>query len=339
MTKPITIKDVAKRAEVGLGTVSRVLNNHPSVNEDTRQKVLTAIKELDYNPNAIARSLKAKVTKSIGVMIPDISSAFYPEIVRGVEDIASEYKYNIILCNTDLKKEIEKQTLSMLKEKKVDGIIFISNTIDDSLTTEFEKLGIPIVLVATKDLNSKFYSVIIDNEAAAFTAVNYLCNLGHKRIALIAGPEDDPNAGVPRINGYIKALKANDIKLDNNLITYGNYGYRSGFENMSKLMAKGNLPTAVFAASDTMAVGAASAILQAGYRIPEDISIIGFDGIEIAEFFYPPITTIKQPRYQMGAQGMHRLIKLMNNERTEHIEEVLSFELIQRHSCKKVKGE
>ena len=339
MSSNITIKDVAKKAAVGLGTVSRVLNNHPSVNEDTRRRVLEAIRELDYNPNAIARSLKAKQTKSIGVMIPDISSAFYPEIVRGVEDVASEYKYNIILCNTDLRRDAEKQTLVMLKEKKVDGIIFMSNTIDETLIEEFNKINIPIVLVATKDVEESFSCVTIDNEAAAFTAVNYLCNLGHRQIGLIAGPSDDPNAGVPRIQGYKKALKANDIQLDERLITYGNYSYRSGFEMMGRLLSYEALPTAVFAASDTMAVGAASAILRAGYRIPEDISVIGFDGIDIAEFFYPPITTIKQPRYQMGARGMHRLMKLINGEHSDRVEEVLSFELIQRHSCKKVKGE
>jgi len=333
----VTIKDVAKKAGVGLGTVSRVLNNHPSVSEETRKKVLDAIKELDYNPNAIARSLKVKYTKSIGVMIPDISSAFYPDIVRGIEDIANEYKYNIILLNTDLKREKEKEALIMLKEKKVDGILFISNTISEKLKRDFKKINIPIVLIATKDDESEFYSVTIDNERAAYEATKYLIKLGHKRIAMLAGKKEDPNAGIPRINGYKRALEESGLKLDENIIFYGDYKFKSGYQNMLKIIKLKDKPTAIFSASDTMAVGAASCAMQHGFKVPDDFSIIGFDGVELAEYFYPPITTVKQPRYEMGAKGMEMLIKILQGEDVER-EVQLDFELIERSSCK-VKGE
>lgn len=329
----VTIKDVARKAGVGLGTVSRVLNNHPSVSEDTRKKVLDAIKELDFNPNAIARSLKVKSTKSIGVMIPDISSAFYSDIVRGIEDIANKYKYNIILLNTDLKREKEKESLIMLKEKKVDGILFISNTISDKLKKEFRKVNIPIVLVATKDENDEFYSVTIDNEKAAFTATEYLIKLGHKKIAMLAGKKDDPNAGIPRINGYKRALMVNGIEIDDNLIFYGDYKFKSGYQNMLKVLKLKDKPTGIFAASDTMAVGAASCAMQHGYSIPNNFSLIGFDGIELAEYFYPPISTIKQPRYEMGAHGMEKLFKVIQGEEAEK-GQVLDVQLIERKSCK-----
>lgn len=336
MSKTVTIKDVARKANVGLGTVSRVLNNHASVKESTRISVLNAIKELDYNPNAIARSLKSKSTKSVGVMIPDISSAFYPDIVRGIEDVASIYKYNIILCNTDLDREREKSSLNMLKEKKVDGIIFISNTIDEELKKEFKKIGIPIVLVATKDLNNEFHSVVIDNVKASYTAVDFLCQLGHKNIAMIAGTYGDPNAGIPRVEGYRRALEDNGIEVQEDLIYYGDYKYKSGYELMKRILERKVIPTALFAASDNMAIGAASAALQSGYKIPEDISIIGFDGIETAEFFYPPISTVKQPRYDMGARGMEQLIRLIRNEPLEDFEVVLDHQLTLRDSHKSI---
>lgn len=329
-----TIKDVAKKAGVGLGTVSRVLNNHPSVSEETKKKVLDAIKELDYNPNAIARSLKIKSTKSIGVMIPDISSAFYSDIVRGIEDVANKYKYNIILLNTDLKREKEKEALVMLKEKKVDGILFISNTINEKLKRDFKSINIPLVLVATKDENGEFYSITIDNENAAYTATEYLIKLGHKRIGIIAGKKDDPNAGIPRIEGYKRALKENGLKVEEELIFYGDYKFKSGFQNMLKILKLKDKPTAIFAASDTMAVGAASCAMQHGFNVPKDFSLIGFDGIELAEYFYPPITTIKQPRYEMGAKGMEKLLKLIRGEEVEK-GEILNFKLIERSSCNK----
>ncbi|KRQ86720.1 Catabolite control protein A [Caloramator mitchellensis] len=332
-----TIKDVAKKAGVGLGTVSRVLNNHPSVSEETKKKVLEAIKELDYNPNAIARSLKIKSTNSIGVMIPDISSAFYSDIVRGIEDIANKYKYNIILLNTDLKREKEKEALITLKEKKVDGILFISNTINDKLKKDFRKINIPVVLIATKDKNEEFHSVTIDNEEAAYKATEYLIKLGHNKIAMLAGKNDDPNAGIPRIEGYKRALTENKIAVREDYIFHGDYKFKSGFQNMLKIIKLKDKPSAIFAASDTMAVGAASCAMQHGFKIPDDFSLIGFDGIELAQYFYPPITTIKQPRYEMGAKGMEKLLKLIQGEEIEK-GEVLEFELVERSSCK-LKGD
>jgi LacI family transcriptional regulator len=211
MNKSISLKDVAKRAGVGLGTASRVLNNHPSVTEETRKLVLDAMEKLNYKPNAIARSLKMNSTMTIGVIIPDISSAFYPEIVRGIDDIANEHQYNIILCNTDLDYEKEKTVLSVFYEKKVDGILFISNTLSEDTIAKLIDMNIPVVLVATKDDKNILPSVTIDNKKAAFTAVDYLCKLGHKKIGMIAGPYVDPNAGAPRVEGYVEALASNGI--------------------------------------------------------------------------------------------------------------------------------
>lgn len=333
-----TIKDVARKAGVGVGTVSRVLNEHPSVSDDIREKVLKVIEELDYKPNAIARSLKIKSTQTVGVIIPDISSVFYPEIVRGIEDVAKEYKYNIILLNTDLSRIKEKEALNILKEKKADGILFISNTVNEKLKKEFKKTDIPIVLVSTEDDEGEYYSITIDNEKAAYDATNYLIKLGHKRIAMLAGEKDDPNAGIPRINGYKRALNENNIEIKEDYIFYGDYKFKSGFENMKKLLKLKDMPTAIFAACDAMAVGAVSYAMQQGFNVPNDFSIIGFDGLEIAEYFYPPITTVKQPRYEMGANGMEMLVKLINREKVDK-KVILDYEIIERKSCKKIRGE
>ncbi|WP_243428255.1 LacI family DNA-binding transcriptional regulator [Clostridium rhizosphaerae] len=332
----ISLKDVAKLAGVGLGTASRVLNNNPSVTEETRNLVLNAMKELNYQPNAIARSLKMKSTMTVGILIPDISSAFYPEIVRGIEDVANIYQYNIILCNTDLDYEKEKIALNMFYEKKVDGVLFISNTICKDTMKKFEEMNIPVVLIATKDENNILSSVTIDNEQASYDAVSYLCKLGHKKIAMIAGKFDDPNSGTPRIMGYKRALINNNIEVDEKLIYEGNYGYKSGYKNMKSILNGGQEPTAVFCASDLMAVGASKAILESGLKIPEDISVMGFDGVEAAEFFYPSISTVRQPRYEMGAVAMRLLTKFMNKEDVEEKNMVVSYKLVENESCRRL---
>jgi LacI family transcriptional regulator len=334
MKKSISLKDVAKLAGVGLGTASRVLNNHPSVTEETRKVVQEAMKELSYQPNAIARSLKMNSTMTVGILIPDISSAFFPEIVRGIEDIANQCQYNIILSNTDLDFDKEKDALNMFHEKKVDGVLFISNTVSSPTMEKFKEMSIPVVLVATRDKEGVLPSVTIDNEKAAYEAVDYLCRLGHKKIAMIAGLFDDPNAGIPRLQGYIRALSENGLRFDKDLIQQGDYGYKSGYDSIRELLDKNIVPTAVFAASDLMAIGASRAMLERGLRIPGDISIIGFDGVEAAEFFYPAITTMSQPRYEMGAEGMRLLTKLMNKEEIEEKNVLLEFELIERESCR-----
>lgn len=334
MKKNTNLKDVAKLAGVGLGTASRVLNNNPSVNEETRKAVQEAMKALNYQPNAIARSLKMNSTRTVGILIPDISSTFFPEIVRGIEDLANEYQYNIILSNTDLDFEKEKIALNVFSEKKVDGILFISNTVCSSTMEKFEEMDIPVVLVSTRDKDNILPCVTIDNEKAAYEAVSYLCRLGYRKIAMLAGLFQDPNAGIPRLQGYIRALSANGIRFDKNLVEEGDYGYKSGYNNMRQLIDKNIVPAAVFAASDLMAIGASKAILERGLRIPQDISIIGFDGVEAAEFFYPSITTISQPRYEMGAEGMRLLTRLMNKEEVDDKNIILDFELIERESCK-----
>ncbi|PAB60285.1 LacI family DNA-binding transcriptional regulator [Anaeromicrobium sediminis] len=327
----ISIKDVAKMAEVSVATVSRVLNKNTNVKEETEKRVLDAIEKTGYKPNAIARSLKVKNTRTIGIMIPDISSNFFPEVVRGIEDVANEFNYNIILCNTDLDREKESKYLDILVEKQVDGIIYMSNTFTDQLAEKVKKMGIEIVLISTdyKDLPS----ITIDNVKASKDAVDYLIEKGYENIALIGGQMTDPNAGLPRYNGYINAMSHAGKTINKDFIVEGNYKFESGYTGMKKLLELEKKPDAVFTVSDEMAVGIIRAVLESGYKVPKDMAVIGFDNTNMAKMTYPSLTTLSQPLYEMGAVGMRLLTKLLNKEEVENHKIVLEHELIKRESA------
>ncbi len=327
----LSIKDVAKLAGVSVATVSRVMNKKVFVKEETTKKVLDAIEKTGYKPNAIARSLKVKNTKSIGIIIPDISSHFFPDVVRGIEDIANEYSYNIILCNTDLNREKEKEYFDVLVEKQVDGIVYMSNTITDEIADKMASVGIEILLISTdyKELSS----ITIDNVKAAEDAVKYIISKGVRDIALIGGEMTDPNAGLPRFNGYVKALSEAGISINKDYILEGNYKYESGYEGAKKLLSLKQRPRAIFAASDEMAIGVIRAGLESGYRIPDELMVVGFDDIDMSRMVYPSLTTISQPLYEMGCEGMKLLAKKLHGEKVEQFKIVLEHKLIIRESC------
>ncbi len=336
MKSSSSLKDVAKKAGVGIGTASRALNNKPLVKPETRKLVLDTAKELNYKANSIAQGLKCNYTRTIGVIIPDIANDLYPEVVRGIEDVANHYNYAIFLCNTDQVKKKEINALHMLKSKMVDGIIYVSDSNNNTLQNTFDELGIPIVMISIQNESCLLPSVAIDSENAAFIAVNYLCGLGHKKIAMITENLIDKNSGIPRINGYKKALQENDITPDEDMIYEGGCKFNDGYRSMLEILQGKELPTAVFAASDVLAVGASRAILEQGKRIPEDISIVGFGGSSSAEYFYPPITTIEHPKHDMGKVGADLLKSILANEKPEVINIILNCKLIIRKSCMKI---
>lgn len=331
VTMAISIKEVAKLAGVSVATVSRVINKNVYVKAETTRKVLEAIEKTGYKPNAIARSLKVKNTKSIGIIIPDISSHFFPDVVRGIEDVANEYNYNVILCNTDLNREKEKKYLDILVEKQVDGIVYMSNTITDELAGKIAGVGTEIVLISTdyRDLAS----ITIDNVKAAAEAVKYIISKGYRDIAFIGGQMTDPNAGLPRFNGYVKALSEAGININKDFILEGDYRYESGYKGGKKLLSLDNKPQAVFASSDEMAIGVIKAALEYGYSIPDELAVVGFDNIDISKMVYPSLTTISQPLYEMGCEGMKLLAKKLNKEEIEKYKVVLEHKLIIRESC------
>jgi LacI family transcriptional regulator len=329
-----SIKDVAKEAGVSIATVSRVLNDVDVVNEETKKKVQDAIKKLGYRPNIVARSLKTQRSRTVGIIIPDISNQFYPEIVRGAEDVANIYNYNIMLCNTDLDPDKEMEYLRVLKEKMVDGVLYMSNSLEPAIIDLVKSLEMPVVLVETTDKENTFPSVTIDNEKGGFEATEQLIKNGNKKIAYFGIHEDAVNAAAFRFTGYKNALLENGIELDKNLCYFSGLKAHDGYEGMKEIF-KDNDMDAVFCASDELAMGVINALREEGKRVPEDIDVIGFGDIYSASIFYPKLTTVVQPMYDMGSVGMRMLIKIINKAQLEQDQFVLPHQIVKRDSCKK----
>lgn len=336
MIVTVTIYDVAREAGVSMATVSRVVNNNPNVKPQTRKKVYEAIERLGYRPNAVARGLASKKTTTVGVVIPDISVANFAEVARGIEDIANMYHYNIILTNADKRKEKEIRVINTLLEKQVDGLLFMGGAVTEEHLQAFQTSNVPIVLCGTTDEKNSMPAVDIDHEAAAFDAVNYLIQQGHKSIAMISGTLHDPVAGYPRFRGYQRALEQAGIPYREDYVRAGNYRYESGIEAAQYFLQLSERPTAILAATDEMAIGAIHGLQDAGVKVPEDISVMGMDNIRISSMVRPLLTTIAQPMYDIGAVSMRLLTKLMKKEAVENAKVTLPHELVVRNSVGRV---
>jgi LacI family transcriptional regulator len=329
----VTIYDVAREANVSMATVSRVVNGNPNVKPSTRKKVLEAIERLGYRPNAVARGLASKKTTTVGVIIPDISSIFFAELARGIEDIATMYKYNIILSNSDQNKEKELHLLNTMLAKQVDGILFMGGNITEEHVNEFQKSPVPIVLAATIEPNNTIPSVNIDYEQASFEAVTYLVEKGNKRVAYVTGPTDDP-INQKKLAGYRRALETHGIAYDEELVIEGDNSYDSGIEAYEKIAELAEKPTAVFAGADEMALGIIHSAQDHGVRIPDQLEVVGFDNTRLATMVRPRLTTVVQPMYDIGAVAMRLLTKYMNKENVENHIVVLPHRIEYRNSTK-----
>lgn len=330
----ITIYDVAREANVSMATVSRVVNGNPNVKPITRKKVLEVIERLGYRPNAVARGLASKKTTTVGVIIPDISNIFFAELARGIEDIATMYKYNIILSNSDQNHEKELRLLNTMLGKQVDGIVFMGGNITTELVSEFEKSPVPIVLAGSIEESKKIPSVNINYEQAVFDSVKEFVERGHKRIAFVIGPLHEPKNDVKNLQGYKKALEAAGIPYDESLVVEGDYTYDSGLEAFDKLLELEDQPTAIFVGSDEMALGVVHGAEDKGYKIPEDFEVITSDNTRLSLMVRPQLTTIVQPLYDIGAVSMRLLTKLMNKEKVSENTVVLPHRIEHRGSTK-----
>lgn len=330
-----TIKDVAEQAGVSISTVSRVVNSPETVRKEKREKVQAVIDELKYSPNALARGLIFKQTQTVGVLIPDISNLFVSELVKGMEDTAREIGMNLILCNTEKDPERMVHYLTVLKEKQVDGIIFTSEPVTAEYYEMFMRSNIPVVLAATQSLEYSLPSVKIDDEKAAYDAVKHLVDKGHQNIGMISGPTTDSIAGFPRYLGFKQALKdLLDISDLENQVEFGAYLFQDGFEAMKRLLDKNSDVTAVFCASDEMALGAISYLYKKGLRVPEDISIMGFDNTKLAKVSIPQLTTVAQPIYEIGQQAMKTLHSTIVSKELKKTRNYLPHQIIERESVR-----
>lgn len=318
----ITIYDVAREANVSMATVSRVVNGNPNVKPATRKKVADVITRLGYRPNAVARGLASKKTTTVGVIIPDISSIFFAELARGIEDIASMYKYNIILSSSDENVDKEFHLLNTMLGKQVDGIVFMSGNITDEHVTEFKNSPVPIVLAGSVEESGQVPSVNIDYEAAAFDAVISFANNGHKKIGFVSGNLSAP-INEKKLAGYKRGLKEAGLTFDEDYVVEGDYTYDSGIESFDKFLEAEEKPSAIIVGVDEMALGIVHAAQDKGFNVPEDFEVISFDNTRLTLMVRPQITTVVQPLYDIGAVSMRLLTKLMNKELVEGNEKVI----------------
>ena len=312
-SKSVTIKDVAKAANVSITTVSRVLNNSLGlVNEQTRQRILDVIHELDYSPNAMARGLHAAQTKTIGLIIQDFTNPYYMGIVRSVEEIAQRLGYTIILTNAQRSHQKTADYLQILREKRVDGIIAIGGRIlrDAKVSSLLDKEDMKIVAIG-RPINSNIPSVHIDNALAARNACEYLISLGHRRIALIVGTAGPTTT--ERSSGYYDALKLNGIEVNHNWTVNGNFTFEGGYsavENLAPIGGPSGI-TAIVAINDVMAIGAIKYLQKSGHDVPGDVSVIGFDDIQAASYVTPTLSTVAVPVQGLGRAAMETLSQMI----------------------------
>ncbi|MCL2112977.1 catabolite control protein A [Lactococcus protaetiae] len=326
-----TIYDVARVAGVSMATVSRVVNGNANVKEKTRQKVLDAIAELDYRPNAVARGLASKRTTTVGVILPTITSTYFAAITRGVDDIASMYKYNMILANSDNDVEKEGKILETFLSKQVDGIVYMGSSLDEEVRTALKNTRTPVVLVGTIDGDKELPSVNIDYHLSAYQATTKLAKNGNKKIGYIMGSLTDAE-NIERMVGYQEALIESGLEFDEELVFEGNYSYEQGKVLVERLLDRG--VTGVVVAHDTVAVGVLSALMAKGIKVPEDFEIIAGSNSPITQYTYPSLTSVNQPLYDLGAVAMRLLTKLMLKEEVEENQLILDHEIIERQSTK-----
>ncbi|QHM77597.1 Ribose operon repressor [Mixta theicola] len=326
------MKDVARLAGVSTSTVSHVINNSRFVSETVREKIEAAIRELNYAPSALARSLKINQTHTIGMLLTASSNPFYSEVVRGVENSCYERGYSLVLCNTEGDEERMNRSLETLLQKRVDGLLIMcteSHLPSVDILTRYP--GIPSVMMDWAPFEGDS-DIIQDNSLlGGELAANYLIARGYQRIACIAGPLDKTPACL-RLEGFKKAMAAAGLPLPAEYIVNGDFEFQGGFNGMNALLACKIRPQAVFTSNDAMAVGAYHALYQAGLRIPEDMAIMGYDNIELARYMTPPLTTIHQPKDELGELAIDTLIHRMQAPGASQQKLVLTPELIERRS-------
>ena len=319
----VTIYDVARRAGVGIGTVSRVLNDSSHVRAVTRQRVLQAITDLEYHPNPAARSLSLQKTATIGIVVPFFTRPFFVEVLRGVDSELIQHDYNLILYSVEHKALKDYYLRELPMRRRVDGLLLISLWLEDADVRALKRTKLPVALVDSQ--HPAFSSVTVDNVAGARLAVTHLIEQGHQCIGFISGLLDDP-FGFPtsreRFIGYRQTLAAHGLPFRADYHQIGEFTAQSGRACMERLLALEPPPTAVFLTSDTQALGALQAIRESGRRVPDDVAVVGYDDIEVAQ--YVGLSTVRQPMFQMGQEGARLLLAALDNRDSEENKDTLS---------------
>lgn len=327
------MNDVAKLANVSPATVSRVICHPELVSEETRSKVLEVINQVNYKPHIVARQFRTQKTRNILVVVPDITSAFFSKVLRGIEHVALKNGYQVILGDTENNIEREKDYVDLLLQKQVDGMILLTARQDkvrlEELSTQF-----PLVLACEYIDGLNVPTVSIDNVSSARKATEHLISLGHTKIAHISG-SINVILSRDRLRGFKQAMMSQNLEVESSYIQEGDFKFESGYHQMMKLLALEVPPTAVFAFNDEMALGAIKAAKDSGVNVPNDLAVVGFDNIKMSSINEPSITTIDQPKYEIGKKAMEILLKLINNQELHNKKIVFKDELIVRGSTRK----
>ncbi|UOF90347.1 LacI family transcriptional regulator [Fodinisporobacter ferrooxydans] len=331
-----TIYDVAKEAGVSISTVSRVINNTGRIGEKTRKKVLEVVEQLNYHPSVVASALTGKRTCTIGLIIPDVANPFFAELSRSIEDHGRELGFNLLMCNTDNNPDTEEMYLSLLKQKSVDGIIIGTTTKNYNLLRELQKEHFPIALIA-QDIPELMLDVVtVDDFLGGYMATSHLVSLGHEKIGCILGTLARTSEKY-RYQAYRQVLEENGLDFDEDFVMHTDYSMEDSKRAALELLRSPKRPTAVFANYDSLAIGVYQAAKELGLKIPEDISVIGFDNTILASIVDPPLTTIAQPIHEMGQQVMDLLVQEIEGRKNTKRRLVLPPELIIRNSTKQIR--
>lgn len=339
----VTIKDVAREVGVSTSTVSRVMSGTGGVSEEKAKRVTEAVSRLGYRTSSLGRSLRTNKTYTLGLVIPDITNPFFPQLAKGVDDAAHREGYNIFLCNTEGDIDREKNYIDLLCQRRADGII-LDVTDEDHARAYLQSLkeeDIPVVIVDREVRGASVDTVLINNEDGGYRVTKYLLCLGHRRVGIVAGPATFTFSN-NRLTGVWKALKEAGLDPDSDLVQHVEFSLESGFEATERLLALTPRPTAIFAFSDVMALGVLAAVERFGLRVPEDLSVIGFDNTRVSSLVKPPLTTVAQPFYKMGLVAVKLVLKRLRRKAPRdgrHRRVVLPAEMVCRASAGRLDGQ
>ncbi|SMO50243.1 LacI family DNA-binding transcriptional regulator [Gracilimonas mengyeensis] len=336
MSSNVTLKQIAKELGLSAMTVSRAINNKDNVDEKTRERVLAKAKSMGYTPNHLAKSLVSQKTYTIGVVIPEISHSFFPEVVRGIEEVTYEKNYQLILTHSAEKFEREQSAIETLRSKRVDGIMISCSqtTRNNSFYKNLTNIGVPIVFFDRCIDGIGLSCITVNDKTGAKQITQHLINHGYKKIAHLRGPQG-VSIGKKRFEGFKEALSEAHLELDEKLVADTGFQEEGGYEAMKKILElpKEEWPDAVMAVNDPAAFGAIEAIKEAGLSIPDDIAIVGFSDDIRAELLPVPLTTVQQPAYEVGKKAAQKLIRLVEDDEEKHENIEVLTELMIRSSC------
>jgi len=324
-----TIYDVARAAGVSIATVSKVINNTGRISDKTRMKVNKVMEELRYQPSMVASALTGKRMNTIGLLLKDLANPFFAEVARAVEDRGQELGFNVVMCNTDNDSDKEAGYITLLMQKKVDGIIVATDFRNHTILKDLVSDDFPVALISQEIPELAVDSVLVDDYLGGYQVTNHLISLGHRSIAMIA---EDGRSSLGRIRGYRQALEDAGIPFDESMLITCEATVEEGYRNGGRFLDTLNPLTAIFASNDLLAVGVMKAARERNIRIPDDLSVVGFDNTILAAFIDPPLTSVAQPIQDMGRQVVDFLVKRIEGENKMKQRVVLMPELVIRNS-------